>query len=96
MLLSLVLREVSIIRGDGPVGFSETMLKGIYGFLILIISLIGWISSVIFALRKMRNGTHNFLYIGAVVWLTFFAFISVMSACGDDGGYCQHWSIYLK
>ncbi len=93
-LLSLFLREALIIRGDGPVGFGELILKLLMSQMALALLAMGLIASF----KAYRADQFGWRSITACVMATSilvgFSAIAVAEACMDDRGHCRDWHWY--
>ncbi|UYK72822.1 hypothetical protein [Xanthomonas sacchari] len=95
LFLVVVLRQVSVIHGDGPGGFGELLLKGLLAqvsilcFALLIVCL-RRVSRDVAAPRLSMFG----VYLTTAV-ITFSFAVSLFDACADEKGYCRNWEIVL-
>ncbi len=92
--LSLFFREALIIRGDGPVGFGELILKLLMSQMALALLAMGLIASF----KAYRADKFGWRSITACVMATSilvgFSAIAVAEACMDDRGHCRNWHWY--
>lgn len=92
--LSLFFREALIIRGDGPGGFGELILKLLMSQMALALLAMGLIGSF----KAYRADQFGWRSITACVMATSilvgFSAIAVAEACMDDRGHCRNWHWY--
>jgi hypothetical protein len=89
-LLILIIRCAGIIRGDGPGGFGEVIIKGIIANLSLLFAATGLLASVAFCRSKKSSLLLLLACILSTLALVFFSAACVQDACSDGGGYCRH------
>jgi len=84
-----------MIRGDGPGGFGEVIIKAFLSLssgAILIASLIS-----IAITCYSQKPQHFWAGVSTLtrVALIIFAAVAVQSACSDNGGYCRNWGLHF-
>lgn len=87
--------ELDIIRGDGPVGFEEMVIKGsIFIFSVGLLTFDFIILAV--AIYRKKQGTFAIVMKAFIfIVLAFFAVIAIESACSNSVGYCQNGKIII-
>ena len=95
LLLLILKHEFYIIRGDGPVGFEEMVVKALVFFFCLGLFILDFIILAV-AIYKKKQGPFA-IAIKAFIFamLVFFALIVIELACSDDKGYCQNKRIVI-
>lgn len=92
-LLALIYRNATVIRGDGPAGFSELIIKGF----ITHICLAFFVGGIIASIKIYRASKDRFrlkaLCIVTFSVLLFFSAVAVVESCSDDAGHCREWRI---
>ena len=88
--------DAFVIRGDGPNGFGEFVIKGI----ILLAGLIFLIASAVsLTVIESSESPRSFLiviYKFSTFWLVLFAILAIFDACSDHGGYCRRDGIHFS
>lgn len=92
-LLALIYRNGTIIRGDGPAGFAELIVKGFITY-ICFVFFVGGLTASIKIYRVSKDSFRlKALCIATFSLLVFFSAIAVVEACSDDAGHCRQWHI---
>lgn len=94
-LLSLFVREALIIRGDGPRGFGELILKLLMSHIALALLAMGLIASIKAFRADKGSGWLTIACVVSTSILLGFSSIAVMEACMDDRGHCRAWHWYI-
>jgi hypothetical protein len=89
-LLTLIIRCARIIRGDGPGGLGEVIIKGIIANLSIFFIATGLVASVAFCRGKRNSLLLLLACILSTLVLLFFSAACVQDACSDGGGYCRN------
>lgn len=93
-LFSLFIREALMIRGDGPGGFGELILKLLMSHMALALLALGLIASFkVFCTEKRGWGSITACVVATLILIGFSA-IAVAAACMDDRGHCRNWHRY--
>jgi len=88
----VVLRQATVVHGDGGGGFGEVIIKGFMACLSLVLYLSVCVSAWMFFRRPFDNG----LLVATILLsciLIFFGYVSLYDACYDKEGYCREWRI---
>ncbi|MSN96862.1 hypothetical protein F1B92_06745 [Campylobacter sp. FMV-PI01] len=97
-MLLIIFRQADVIKGDGPGGFFE----GIIRIFIAIIILASFILMVLFSsigyfryIKKQKG--KMCLILSALLMLVIIncAFVMIYDACSDELGHCRQWKIYI-
>jgi hypothetical protein len=88
-LLILIIRCARIIRGDGPGGFGEVIIKGIIANLSLLFVATGLVASVAFCHSKRNSLLLLLACILSTLVLVFFSAACAQDACSDGEGHCR-------
>ena len=95
LFLLVVLRQFSVVHGDGPGGFGELLLKG----LLTQVSILCFVLLIVYLRRLSRDvaGTHlNIFGICLITAIIIFSFtVSLFDACTNEKGFCRNWNIIL-
>ena len=95
LFLAIVLRQCSIVHGDGPGGFGEFILKGLLAH--VSIASFGCLAFSLYRLSKETKGRIGVFFIAlatsTVLFLAFF--ISLIDACENGEGYCRQWTLVI-
>lgn len=94
-LLSLFMREAFIVRGDGPGGLGEMLLKSLLLMVCWAVFLLSSTMLVAAAQKEKQVAAKHGVFIGASIWLALCAALAVVEACADSRGYCQNWRLFL-
>tara|TARA_R100000322_G_scaffold166766_1_gene133712 strand:- start:28 stop:387 length:360 start_codon:yes stop_codon:yes gene_type:complete len=83
-LLAPILRNTTVIRGDGPAGFGELITKGFIAYLCAAFFIGGLTASI-----KLWRGSKDSFRLKALSVVTsslllFFSAVAVFEACSDD------------
>ena len=92
LCVAVVLRQATVVHGDGPNGFGEMLLKGTMAYLSLGLYLCLCVSTWLFFRRPFEDGLSTATVVLTCI-LTFFGYVSVYDACADKDGYCREWQI---
>lgn len=80
-LLTLIYRNATVIRGDGPAGFSEPIIKGFISYICLAFFVGGLIASIkIYRVSKDRFRLKALCIVTSSL-LLFFSAVAVVEAC---------------
>ena len=95
LFLAIVLRQCSIVHGDGPGGFGEFILKGLLAHVS-----IASFGCLAFTLHRLSKGTKGRIGIFFIALTTstvlFLAFsLSLIDACENGEGYCRQWTLVI-
>ncbi|MFL1464446.1 hypothetical protein [Marinobacter sp. HN1S83] len=90
-LLAPILRSATVIRGDGPAGFTELIIKGFIAYICVAFFIGGLRASI-----KLWRGSKDSFRLKALSIVTsslllFFSAVAVFEACSDDAGNCSGW-----
>ncbi|MEC7120130.1 MAG: hypothetical protein VXW65_09550 [Pseudomonadota bacterium] len=88
----VVLRQATVVHGDGAGGFGEVIIKGFMASLSLVIYLSVCISAWMFFRRPFHDRLPTVTILLSCI-LIFFGYVSVYDACYDKEGYCREWRI---
>lgn len=94
VFFAIFIKEASIVRGDGPVGFGELALKGLAILITIPILLISIACSFFTSSNMKRRFILIIVYAITTIWLIFLAAIAVIDACSDKKGHCRDWSLF--
>jgi hypothetical protein len=86
------MKEATIIKGDGPGGFGEMIIKSA----ITLPTLALYFITLTLSLRSLRFNKFFIFFIIATLWFIFLATLAIWDACSDDKGYCRNWILYLR
>ena len=91
--LAVVLRQCSIVHGDGPNGFGEFILKGLLAH--TSIASFGFLAFSLWHLSKESKGKLGVFFVAliasTVLLLSFL--VSLIDACENEKGHCRRWSL---
>jgi uncharacterized membrane protein len=90
LCVAVVLRQATVVHGDGPNGFGEILIKGFMALLSLGLYILMCINVWLF----FRRPFHDY-FPSAITAITcilmFFGYVSLDDACSDQQGYCRNW-----
>lgn len=95
MFVATILRQCTIVHGDGPGGFGEVLVKG----MLAQISLAAFICVLVSARSTLKNRDRK----RGVPWVSLLAtatlaaifILCLQDACSDQAGYCRSWRVEL-
>lgn len=92
-LLALIYRNATVIRGDGPAGFSELIIKGFITYICFMFFVGGLTASIkIYRVSKDKFRLKALCIVTSSL-LLFFSAVAVVEACSEDAGHCREWRI---
>jgi hypothetical protein len=94
MLVSFFFRQATIIRGDGPGGFGEFVVKGLLLWVALGFFAAGVISSVLSCKGDKPEMKLRKLWIVPMI-LFLLSSLGLYEACSDGAGHCRHWQLFF-
>lgn len=95
LFLLVILRQCSVVHGDGPGGFGEILLKGLLAQ-VSILCFILLIASFRYLSRDVASTRLAIFGVCLTTAVLLFSFlVSLFDACTNDKGFCKNWNIVL-
>lgn len=94
-LLVSILKVANVIRGDGPGGFFEMVIKGVIAVTALLFIVVGLMACVVASRSRRKILLPAAICAFSTAVLMLLSAICVMDACSDGGGYCRDWHLML-